>query len=192
MKASNTVVSAIVIAAVLVSAYAIGLMIRQARTGGPAAQPTSVEKKQVPGVSHGPLAEQSKDTSEARVRAKEQKAKAIEKMSSATPEEKEKFQSQVYKQVGGRRGGKGRQSLPPEALEARKARMQGPSQAGGQKEDANGPASQSGSSDTKQDADKAGAGPSENASAPASQGDSTNTKRGTDEPGAEPGKAGPG
>jgi hypothetical protein len=170
MRLSNTVVSVLVVTAVLVFAYGMGLLIRQMRTGGShnrsateandavAARRTAISPP-------GPGAAQAKDTPEERTRLKEEKAQAIEKMSSLTEEQKEKFRSQVRKQVGGRRSSKGLQDVAPQQRAAQKIRGQSQSEAGRQKEDVN---------------------------APALQGESTNTKPSTDKAGSEPGKAGPG
>ena len=114
MKISNTVVTVVVIAAVLIFAYGVGMLIRQARTGGSRApsptQATDAASSQRP----GPTAARTKDTPEERMRLKEERAKALEKMNLQTDEEKAKLRDQVIKQVGGRRGGKKRQPLPPQ------------------------------------------------------------------------------
>jgi hypothetical protein len=166
MKLSNTVVSVIVIAAVLVSAYAMGLLIRQVRTGGHVAQPPSAGNEAPAGakVPHGPGEARTKDTPQERTQLKEEKAQAIEKMSSLTEEQKEKFRSQVRQQVGGQRPSKGRQDLPPPQRQAPRIKVQSPSETAGQKEDVN---------------------------APAARGESTNTKP-SDKAGSAPGQAGPG
>jgi hypothetical protein len=110
MKVSNTVVSVVVIAAVLVFAYGVGVLIRHARTGG--SSPTQA-KDAASSQRPGPTAARTKDTPEERMRLKEERTKALEKMNSGTDEEKAKLRDQVIKQVGGRRGGKKRQTLPP-------------------------------------------------------------------------------
>ncbi len=147
MKLSNTVVSVIVIAAVLVSAYALGLLIRHARTGGSRVQ-TPAEVNQPAGpmavASHGPGAERINDTPEERAKIQKQRAQAIEKMNAMTPEQKQKFREQIRKQVGGRQGGK-------------KAKGQGPAESGGHQGDANTPASAGNQTMTTPSAEKAGA-----------------------------------
>jgi cytoskeletal protein RodZ len=103
MKTSNTVVTGIVIAAVLVFAYGLGLLIRHARTGGP--QPGEADKTAV-----DTRAAQAKEALEARIRNKEKRAEANEKVNTATPEEKEGFRNRVVKDVTNRRGGRGRRT----------------------------------------------------------------------------------
>ncbi len=86
MKTSNAVVTVIVIAAVLVFAYGLGLLIRHARRAAR---------------SRGRLtrrrwtrAVKAKEALEARIRNKEKRAEANEKVKTATPEEKEEFRNQ--------------------------------------------------------------------------------------------------
>ncbi len=159
MKVSNTVVSVIVIVAILVSAYALGLLIRQARTGrarvqAPAeangvARPTEV-------ASRGPGEGRTKDTPEERAKIKDQKAQAIEKMNAMTPEQKQKFREQIRKQVGGRQPGTGPKDVAP-APQGKQTDGQSPSEAGNQKEGASAPAAPDNSTITKPSAEKAGA-----------------------------------
>jgi FtsZ-interacting cell division protein ZipA len=164
MKVSNTVVSVIVVAAVLVFAYGVGLLIRQARTGGSHGPVSADVNNTTSSRRTGPGTAGAKDTPEERARVKEAKAQAIEKMNSLTEEEKEKFRSQVTKKVGGRRGGKGRQNLSPQERQAQT--IQTPTQPeSGHPQDAN---------------------------TPASQGETPATKPSTDKGSSEPGKAGPG
>ena len=158
MKLSNTVVSMIVIAAVLVFAYAIGLLIRQARTGS-AHTPAARE------VNEGafpqrmvPSAARTKDTPEERMRLKEEKVKAIEDMSSPTPEQKEKFRNKVRKQVGGGRSSRGLPNVSPQPGPTQKARKQSQSQAGPARGDANAPVAPGASTSPKPSTDNAGAG----------------------------------
>ncbi len=147
MKLSNTMVSAIVIGAILVSAYAIGLLIRQVRTGSQPTAPVVAEANEAATrharMAPGPGGAPTKDTPEQRAQAKEKKAKMLEKMSSATKEEQEQFQKDVIKQVGGRRGGK--------------MRSPGQAKAASEAPDANTPTSPKESSNPKQSAEKAGA-----------------------------------
>lgn len=112
MKVSNTVVTVVVIAAVLIFAYGVGMLIRQARTGGSHAPPATGAKDAASSQRPGPTAARTKDTPEERQRLKEERAKDLEKMNAATDEEKAKLRDQVIKQAGGRRGGKKRQALP--------------------------------------------------------------------------------
>jgi hypothetical protein len=159
MKLSNTMVSVIVIGAALVSAYAIGLLIRQVRTGSQSAAPAAAERTEAAAQRPGPDAAPAKDTPGERAQARDKKAKMLEKMGSLTKEEQEQFKDKVIKQVGGRRGGKGPGGLSPEERQARKAKAQGQSQPGGQMQDANTPTSPKESTNPKQSAEKAGVTP---------------------------------
>ncbi len=159
MKLSNTMVSVIVIGAVLVSAYAIGLLIRQVRTGSRSGVPAAAETTDAAAQRSGPGAAPTKDTPEARAQVREAKAKALEQMSAATKEQQEQFKDKVIKQVGGRRGGKVPGGLTPEERQARRMKAQSPSKAAGETPDANTPASPKGSTDPNQSAEKAGATP---------------------------------
>jgi hypothetical protein len=108
MKSSNTVVTVIVIAAVLIAAYGVGLLIHQARLGSsssPGSSGTDANRIASGDVdsSQRPRPGQSKDTPEARAKLQEQRAEAIEKMESATEEEKARFKERIREQVGGRR-----------------------------------------------------------------------------------------
>lgn len=106
MKSSNTVVTVIVIAAVLIAAYGVGLLIHQARSGNsPGASGTDVNRIEsgTADSSQRPRPGQTKDTPEARAKLKEQRAEALKKMESATEEEKAKFKEKIREQVGGRR-----------------------------------------------------------------------------------------
>jgi hypothetical protein len=159
MKLSNTMVSVIVIGAVLVSAYAIGLLIRQARTGSPSAAPVVTETTDAAASRLGPGAAPPRDTPAERAQVKETRAKTLEKMSTLTKEEQEQFKDKVIKQVGGRRGGKASGGLSPEERQARKMKAQSPSQAADETQDANTPASPTESTNPKQNAEKAGVTP---------------------------------
>jgi hypothetical protein len=159
MKLSNSMVSVIVIGAVLVSAYAIGLVIRQVRLGSQPAAPAGAETTAAAAQRPGPGGASTQDTPAERAQVREKKAKALEKMVSATKEEQEQFKDKVIKQVGGRRGGKAPGGLTPEERRARKMKAQGPSQTGGQTQDANAPAAPKESTNPKQNAEKAGVTP---------------------------------
>jgi hypothetical protein len=156
MKLSNTMVSVIVIGAVLVSAYAIGLLIRQVRTG---ARPTAPVAAETAAPRPGPGAAATKDTPAERAQVKEARTKTLEKMGALTKEEQEQFKDKVIKQVGGRRGGKGPGGLTPEERQARKMKAQSQSKAAGEAQDANAPTSPKESTDPKQSAEKAGVTP---------------------------------
>ena len=108
MKSSNTLVTIVVIAAVLIAAYGVGSLIHQARVGesrsqtaGDAndAQPGQVTAESAPAPGLG----QTKDTPEMRAKVKERKAEILEKMESATEEQKMQFKEQVRERVGSRR-----------------------------------------------------------------------------------------
>lgn len=108
MKSSNTVVTVIVIAAVLIAAYGVGLLIHQARLGSsssPGSSGTDANRIEsgTADSSQRPRPGQSKDTPEARAKLKEQRTEALKKMESATDEEKAKFKEQIRERVGGRR-----------------------------------------------------------------------------------------
>ncbi len=157
MKLSNSMVSVIVIGAALVSAYAIGLVIRHVRSGAWSAAP-AVEATDGAARRPGPDAP-SRDTPAERAQTKEKKAKALEDMSAATKEQQEQFKDKVIKQVGGRRGGQAPGGLTSEERRARKMKAAGPSPAGGQTQDANAPTAPKESTAPKQSAEKAGVTP---------------------------------
>jgi hypothetical protein len=159
MKLSNTVVSVIAIGAALVSAYALGLLIRQVRTGSQAAAPVAAETTEAAAPGSGPGAAPTKGTPAERAQMKEQKAKVLEKMSALTKEEQEQFKDKVIKQVGGRRGGKKPGGLTPEERQARRMKAQGQSTATGETQDANAPTAPTGSPNPQQSAEKAGPTP---------------------------------
>ena len=154
MKLSNTMVSAIVIGAVLVSAYAIGLLIREVRTGTRPAAPAA-ETSEAAAPRPGPGTAATKDTPAERAQVREARTKTLEKMGALTKEEQEQFKDKVIKQVGGRRGSKGPGGLSPEERQARKAKAQGGSKAAGETQDANTPTAPKESTDPKQSAEKA-------------------------------------
>jgi hypothetical protein len=162
MKLSHSMVSVIAIGAVLVSAYAVGLLIRQVRLGSGSptqnsalavpsrpAVPAAGETTDVAARRGGPDAGSTKDTSMERAQVKEKRAKTLEKMGALTKEEQEQFKDKVIKQVGGRRGGKTPGNLSPEERQARKMKAQGPSPAGGQTQDANTPTAPKESTNSK-------------------------------------------
>jgi cell division septum initiation protein DivIVA len=157
MKISNTIVSGIVIVAILLSAYGLGLLIRQARTGSGRNQPP-VEARDVTAarphavVPHAPGGPQTGDTAQARAKLKDQRAQDIEKMNSLTAEQKQKFRNQVRKQVGGLREDNGSQSFMSLLQRARKIQEQKRSEASRSEKDVNTPAPQGDGTDTKTDA----------------------------------------
>jgi hypothetical protein len=144
MRISNTIVSAIVIVAILVSAYGLGLLIRQARLGAGRGQPP-VENRDAtvarpPAVV--PRGPGTGDTAQARAKLKDQRALDIEKMNSLTAEQKEKFRSQVRKQVGGLREEKRSQDFMALLRRAKKIQEQQRSEASRSEKDVNTPAPQ--------------------------------------------------
>ena len=155
MKVSNTVVAGIVIAAVLVFAYGLGLLIRQARTGGPQGQKSAEGDKAAVAPHAEPRVARTKDTPEERARIKEERAKAREKMNAATPEQKEEFRNQLTKRVTGRRGSGGPQ-VGPVPEEAQATPTPSAAEAGPPKQDANTPASSSEKTNAKPSTDKTG------------------------------------
>jgi hypothetical protein len=159
MKLSKSMVSVIAIGAVLVSAYAIGLVIRQARTGTRSAAPAAHEATDAAARRPGSDGRSAKDTPEERARVKEKKAQTLEKMSQLTKEEQKQFKDKLIQQMGGRRGDKPSGGLTPEERRARKIKTQDPIPAGGPTQDANTPKAPQESTDPKQSAEKAGVTP---------------------------------
>ncbi|MCL5280530.1 MAG: hypothetical protein M1376_11550 [Planctomycetes bacterium] len=159
MKLSHSTVSIIAIGAALVSAYAIGLVIRQVRTGARSAAPAAAETTDVAARRPGPQGTPSQDTPAERAQVKQKKAQTLETMSAATKQEQEQFKDKVIRQVGGRRGGQVPGGLTPEERRARKMKAEGPFPAGGQTHDANAPIAPKESTDLQQSAEKAGGTP---------------------------------
>jgi len=102
MKSSNTVVTIVVVGAVLVAAYAVGLLVRQARTGdSSSSSPSATEaneariREETAKLTHEPGAQKKKDLEQARAELKEKRAEALAKMESATEEEKARFREQI-------------------------------------------------------------------------------------------------
>ncbi len=156
MKTSNTVVSAIVIAAVLVFAYGVGLLIRQARTGSsPGRTPADVNEA---AQRLGPRTPRAMDTPAARAKVKKERTEALEKMKAATDEEKAKFREKVIKQVGGRRGDKASVKRPSQE-QAQTVEAPSSTTGGEIKQDPNAPAAGGSRPDTKQESPQAGAEP---------------------------------
>jgi hypothetical protein len=158
MKVSNTVVSAIVIVAILVSAYGLGLLIRQARTGRTHVQaPADVNNtaRQTEIMARGPGDGRRKDTPEERAKIKDQRTQALEKMKAMTPEERQKFREQIRQQVSGRQPGKGPKDFSS-VPQAKKAPGSGQTEADPQSQDVNAPAPEAGAN-PKPGVEKAGA-----------------------------------
>jgi hypothetical protein len=169
MKSSNAVVTVIIIAAVLVFAYGLGLLIRQARTSSSEGQKRAEVDKAAAAQHAAPRVARTNDTVEQRIQIKEQKAQARADMNNPTPEKIKEFQEQTVKRMGGgRRGSRGSRARPAPPAEVQATGTPSPAPAGTAKTDANTPAAPGGSTTTKP---------------------STDQKEKT---GAEPGKAGPG
>ncbi len=108
MKSSNTVITIVVIAAVLIAAYAVGLVIRQARTGHAPSEASEANEALIregtAKLSHGPEAGRTRDTPQARTELKEKRAEALQKMETATEAEKEQFRRQMRERFHERQG----------------------------------------------------------------------------------------
>ncbi|MBN1506740.1 MAG: hypothetical protein JW955_07835 [Sedimentisphaerales bacterium] len=125
MKHMNIVISAIVIAAVLVAAYAVGLLVRHVRTQNDqsgllaasvaedAAARQAGAEQQAPGVkrarrAEGPTPEQ----------VRQQREQLLEKMKTMTEEEKRKYmEEEVRKRFGTNRGKGQSRALSPQDQE---------------------------------------------------------------------------
>ena len=97
----------------MVAAYAVGLLIRQARVGDSSSSPPSATevnearvREDAANLSHEPGTGQTKDTQEARAKLKEKRAAILEKMESATEEEKARVREQVRDRVTAQPGPK--------------------------------------------------------------------------------------
>lgn len=100
MKHLNVVVFLIAAAAVLVAAYAVGLLVRQARTTNvePAAQPLAG-----PNAPAGPRINRSRaePTPEERAALKDRRAQQLARMQNATEQEKQEFKDRIREQFAG-------------------------------------------------------------------------------------------
>jgi hypothetical protein len=102
MKSSNTVVTVVVIGAVLAAAYAVGLLVRHARTGDssslapPAREVNEARiREDMAKLVHGPGTRQTKDTQQEMTRLTEKRAAALKRMESATEQEKAQVREQI-------------------------------------------------------------------------------------------------
>jgi hypothetical protein len=123
MKSSNTIVTGVVIVAVLIAAYGVGLLIQHARMGStqPPAATNANDAKAAKGTARpGPGGGQTKDSPEVRAKVKESHAEMIEKMEKATEEEKAKFKEQVRERVSGPRN-----KQPPKVQEPNSSQKAG-------------------------------------------------------------------
>jgi hypothetical protein len=101
MKSSNTIVTIVVIAAVLVAAYAVGMLIHQARTGNSPSGTEANDVRSETAMPHGPGG-RTQDSPEARAKLKEKRAEALEKLESATEEQKTQFREEVRRRFDAR------------------------------------------------------------------------------------------
>jgi hypothetical protein len=90
MKLNRTTMSIVIAAAMLVSAYGIGLLIRHARTGN------SVQSQ----VPTEPVSRRtSQPTPEERAKAKEARSRKLEESRTLTPDQQEQFKEDLVKRV---------------------------------------------------------------------------------------------
>ncbi len=113
MKSSNTIVTVVIVGAVLVAAYAVGLLIRQARMGDsassvpPAAEVNEAQvHEDTAKLSHQPGTGGTQDSQQARAELKNKREEALQKMDSATEEEKEQFREKVRERFSAEPGDK--------------------------------------------------------------------------------------
>jgi hypothetical protein len=109
MKSSNTVVTLSIVGAVLVGTAAVGLLVHQARVGRSRPEPptaTEVSEAQIQQETahsrHGPGTGQTQDSPEQRAALKEARSQAMERLESATEEQKTQFRAQVREQFNTR------------------------------------------------------------------------------------------
>lgn len=118
MKSSNTVVTVVVIAAVLIAAYGVGLLVHRARTGNSSSGTSATEaneaqmREDTAKLSHGPGSGKKQDSPEMRAKLKEKRAETLEKMESATAEEKEQMRQEIRERFSGTQNAKPGQSMP--------------------------------------------------------------------------------
>ncbi|MBN1361282.1 MAG: hypothetical protein JW993_11850 [Sedimentisphaerales bacterium] len=105
MKHLNIVVFVIVAAAILVAAYGVGLLVRQARTPEAApsspdvAEPNAPARPEAPVVGPPGTGGSRTLTPEQRAALKQKRAEAIADMNDATEGEKQQFREQIRDQV---------------------------------------------------------------------------------------------
>ena len=131
MKLSNTVVSVIVITAVLLSVCAVGLLIRQARTGRSEREPQTVteandaaSQPDMAASLREPGAGQARDDAEQRARLKKEREQVLEKMRSLTEEEQEQFRERIRQRFSSQRAESQRGNLSPEEREQMRQKWQ--------------------------------------------------------------------
>ncbi len=136
MKSSNTIVTIVVIAAVLIAAYAVGMLIHQARTGD---APSGSEANSVTATPHGPGTGRPQDSPEAKAKLKEKRAEALEKLESATEEQKAQFREKVRERFSTGQAPKPAQETSPRRLPAPGAQPAAPDPNAGQTIEKSGP-----------------------------------------------------
>jgi len=124
MKHLNVIASVILAAAVLLAAYAIGRLVRQARIVAPEPQPQLVAEPDEPNDQEAVIASRriaqgrKEPTPEERAKIKEARAEKLAQMSNLTDEEKLQLRDEWREQLRSRRGEPGRvPRLSPEELE---------------------------------------------------------------------------
>jgi len=112
MKHANTIVFVIVTAAVLLTAYGIGLLIRQARMQHAgagrhtAAAPNDMAPTEAVADDYGPgRGRRQRLAEEDPAKVKQERAETLEKMSNLTEPEQEQFRQQVRQRVSASGGG---------------------------------------------------------------------------------------
>ncbi|MHC4521172.1 MAG: hypothetical protein ACYTAS_21465, partial [Planctomycetota bacterium] len=122
MKQANIVSTVILVAAVLVAAYAVGLLIRQARMETPeleqvAAEPNDPNAPEAVGASRRIGQRRQPPTEEERAKAQEERAEKLAEVSDLTDEEKQQRLAAMRQQFRSGRGGEGQVTrLSPEEL----------------------------------------------------------------------------
>jgi len=109
MKQANVIASVILAAAVLLAAYAIGRLIRQARldvpetSPGQVVEPNDSKDPNIAEVGRPALARRNKTTPEDRARVKETRAQELARHASMTEEEKAKYRDETLEEMRSRR-----------------------------------------------------------------------------------------
>ena len=129
MKFADTVVSIIIMAAVLLSAYAVGLVIREVRTGTVGPQPQVVAEANDAATEPetaalaGRSAEQTTDVPTLAVEVNEPMQTAA-KPDQSSPKKDKPFGDGAYRRADGRRGGNKLRALSPQAREQMRQRWE--------------------------------------------------------------------
>ena len=129
MKFAETIVSIIIMAAVLLSAYAVGLVIREVRTGTVAPQPQIVAEAndvatapQVAALAGGSTG-QTTDVSTQAVEVNEP-MRTSAKPDQSSPKKDGPFRDGAYRRADGRRGGNTLRALSPREREQMRRRWE--------------------------------------------------------------------